>query len=767
MDLSGKKILLVEDEVILALAQQKWLQTEGFNVLHSLTGEKAIETVQNSHNEIDLILMDIDLGHGRMDGTEAAREILKTHDIPLLFVSSHTEPEIVNKTEQISSYGYVVKGSCNTVLLASMKMAFKLHSAHKELLQKKHSLRESQTRHATIFEHSPISIMCYDQEGMLVSENEACLKMFGSADRNEIARFNLFTDLNISSEIKARLLNKEQVRFDLAFDFDLVKKQNLFKTIHSGTKLFDVVIAPLAIGYIAQLQDITGRRQAEENLLKNEHLLRLIIDHSPSAIAMFDRDMKYIIANKHFLVDYELGEVDLIGRSHYEVFPEISDNWKEIHKRCLAGAVDRSEADMFPRLNGSVDWVTWEIHPWFEDADRIGGIILFSKVITKQKQLENSLLYSNEFLDRIFDSSPISIWISNETGTLIRANRALFNTLHLEPVEITGKYNIMEDNIVEEQGKMPLVRRVFENGESARFTMHYDTSRLLNVQLDAHISLFLDISISPIINQEGRVVNAIIQHIDITESKHQELRLAAYSEELKKLNATKDKLLSLLAHDLRGPFSGFMGLTETLAQSINSLTREEIAEFAAVLFATSKKIFELFTNLLEWSRLQTGRIKFRQEELDIYIEAENIRNLFSSAASAKSISILNNAAPECTVLADSNLLPTILRNLVSNAIKFTHPGGTITIDALDKDSAVEVSVADNGVGMTQETIEKIFRIDSGYTTIGTNGEEGSGLGMALCKELLEKNGSTITVQSEPGNGTTFKFLLPSGRKLFN
>ncbi|MGE5458073.1 MAG: PAS domain S-box protein [Methanococcaceae archaeon] len=146
MDSCAKTILLVEDEAIIALSVKLWLTREGFAPIHVTSGEKAIETILNGQESIDLILMDIDLGSGCIDGTQAAREILKTHDIPLLFLSSHTEPEIVNKTEQISSYGYVVKGSSNTVLLASMKMAFKLFNANKELKAKQLAISESQQR---------------------------------------------------------------------------------------------------------------------------------------------------------------------------------------------------------------------------------------------------------------------------------------------------------------------------------------------------------------------------------------------------------------------------------------------------------------------------------------------------------------------------------------------------------------------------------------------------------------------------------------------
>jgi diguanylate cyclase (GGDEF)-like protein/PAS domain S-box-containing protein len=142
---------------------------------------------------------------------------------------------------------------------------------------------------------------------------------------------------------------------------------------------------------VGAIQDITERKRAEEALKRNERVLRLFVQHSPASIAMFDLDMKYIVASRRYLVDYGLGEQDLTGRSHYEVFPEISEHWKEIYRRCLAGAIEKADEDPFPRTDGRLDWVRWEIHPWYEESGRIGGIILFSEVVTERKRAEQAL----------------------------------------------------------------------------------------------------------------------------------------------------------------------------------------------------------------------------------------------------------------------------------------------------------------------------------------------------------------------------------------
>lgn len=148
--------------------------------------------------------------------------------------------------------------------------------------------------------------------------------------------------------------------------------------------------------------DITDRKQAEQALQRNERVLRLFVEHSPAAIAMFDREMKYIVASRRYLTDYDLGEQNVIGRSHYEVFPEIPERWKEIHRRCLAGGIEKADEDPFPRLSGKLDWIRWEIHPWYETNGEVGGLILFSEVITERKQARDELRLSR---DRLADLS--------------------------------------------------------------------------------------------------------------------------------------------------------------------------------------------------------------------------------------------------------------------------------------------------------------------------------------------------------------------------
>lgn len=232
------------------------------------------------------------------------------------------------------------------------------------------------------------------------------------------------------------------------------------------------------------------------------------------------------------------------------------------------------------------------------------------------------------------------------------------------------------------------------------------------------------------------------------------------SKELKGLIATRDKLFSIIAHDLRSPFSSLMGFSEILINTIGKNDIKESHELIMRINATSKSAFTLLENLLEWSKTQTGQIEFNPELLNLHDLIQDMSEEFSSAAELKSISMNYFQSDDIDVFADKNMLRTIIRNLISNAIKFTNTGGSIKIYSVSDQKQIEVTVEDNGIGMDKDTLQKLFDLEINFTTPGTTNERGSGLGLVLCKEFVEKHGGRIWVESKAGKGSQFKFSLP-------
>lgn len=233
-------------------------------------------------------------------------------------------------------------------------------------------------------------------------------------------------------------------------------------------------------------------------------------------------------------------------------------------------------------------------------------------------------------------------------------------------------------------------------------------------------------------------------------------------EELKLINAQKDKFFSIIAHDLKSPFHGILGYAELLAEDYKNLSEDERITFINDIYDISKSTFRFLENLLEWSRIQTGRIEFEPQAIDLNKEIFEIFNILFAFAMQKKISLQNNVKPGMSVFADENMLNLILRNLLSNAIKFTEENGKVIITSSNNGNFIEISVVDNGIGISTDNLAKLFRIDTQYTSKGTKNEEGTGLGLLLCKEMIEINKGTIRVQSEIGKGTSFIFTLPHG-----
>lgn len=232
------------------------------------------------------------------------------------------------------------------------------------------------------------------------------------------------------------------------------------------------------------------------------------------------------------------------------------------------------------------------------------------------------------------------------------------------------------------------------------------------------------------------------------------------NNQLEQLNVTKDKFFSIISHDLKGPLNSLSSFSSLLINHTDSLSKEEIQMLAMDLDKSVKNLHSLLENLLEWARTQTDKIDINPVELNIGgVLKENVQ-LLANQAGNKEIKISVDTDYDMSVFADKNTTNTIVRNLLSNAIKFTHQGGSIKLAAKRFEKEVAISISDNGVGMSEEAIDKIFRIDQKHSTNGTANEKGTGLGLVLVKEFIEKNGGRLTIKSKEGAGSTFRFTLP-------
>ncbi|MFA6335979.1 MAG: ATP-binding protein [Bacteroidales bacterium] len=247
---------------------------------------------------------------------------------------------------------------------------------------------------------------------------------------------------------------------------------------------------------------------------------------------------------------------------------------------------------------------------------------------------------------------------------------------------------------------------------------------------------------------------------NITERKKNEAELIIKHEQLQKLNAEKDKLFTIIAHDLKSPFSAIVGFCELLQDQVKEKQYDEIEKSAEIIRQSSQKAMNLLTNLMEWARMQTGRMEFNPVLFELVDYVNEIVDIFEIVARQKFIKIHKELPHNAPVFADKAMLGAILRNLISNAIKFTKPHGMVIISVNVITDGFVVSIKDNGVGICNDNIGKLFKIDESISTLGTNREKGTGFGLILCKEFVEKHGGRIWVESEEGLGSAFYFTLP-------
>lgn len=240
-------------------------------------------------------------------------------------------------------------------------------------------------------------------------------------------------------------------------------------------------------------------------------------------------------------------------------------------------------------------------------------------------------------------------------------------------------------------------------------------------------------------------------------------KISQQNEELQELNATKDKFFSIISHDMKGPLNSLTSFSGLIMNHGDALSKEEIKMLATDLDKSVKNLYRMLENLLDWARSQSGRIELKPEDFDVQEEIQKVADVLGPSAENKEIKLDTSQSNAIAVHGDRNTINTVIRNLVSNAIKFTLKDGTVSVITNEWADGVEVEVRDSGVGMPPEVLKKLFRIDEKHSTKGTNNEKGTGLGLILCKEFVEMNGGTIAVESTPGKGSTFRFTIPKGK----
>ncbi len=274
-------------------------------------------------------------------------------------------------------------------------------------------------------------------------------------------------------------------------------------------------------------------------------------------------------------------------------------------------------------------------------------------------------------------------------------------------------------------------------------------------------SKILEWNFYPHRNAGGRIDGLISTAKDVTEHKKAEQALLESEARFKELNATKDKLFSIIGHDLKGPLNNILGFSELIDQNFENFSEQEIKQYIKLIYKSSLTVTDLLENLLTWSRAQRDILTVSPHNIAVYFTVERCFGQLIQNALHKEIRLKNNVLPDTVVYADEEMISTVIRNLISNAIKFTNRGGTISVIAQSFAEHTVIGIKDTGIGIESDKISLLFQPNESQSIPGTEGEKGTGLGLIICKDFVEKNNGEIWAESSPGQGTTFWLKLPS------
>jgi PAS domain S-box-containing protein len=505
------------------------------------------------------------------------------------------------------------------------------------------------------------------------------------------------------------------------------------------------------------LLDVTDQRLTERKLYELDSQLSTFIDGAPASIATFDSAMRYLEVSQKYAEDRGLTAADLIGRCVYDVFPNFPERWRAAHARCLKGASERCDLDVFVRADGTRDWVCWELRPWFRADQTVGGLVLLSEVITQRVRAQRRLHESEARLELAIRAGALGIYdydILESACAWDARVRELWGVglneeitpetflTGLHPDDRVNTMKLLEDSLGPEgNGTHAAEYRVVNRRDgSTRWIQSTGT-------------VFFD---------QGRAVRMVGIVQDITDRKQAQLALERSAAELKRADERKDAFLATLSHELRNPLAPIRTAAQILASP--NLKAEQLDWARQVIQRQTAHMASLLDDLLDVARITRGKLVLKKERVALASVVESAveaaRPLLDEKHHRLELSL--GAAHALTLEADPLRLSQVLSNLLGNAAKYTEPGGLIQLTAWLHEGTLSLSVKDNGIGIPREALGQIF--DMFWQVEDSSGAAGGlGIGLAFVKSLVELHGGTIEAHSEGrGCGSEFIMHLPVG-----
>ena len=617
-----------------------------------------------------------------------------------------------------------------------------------ESKQMKESLLESELKYRELVENSPDAIAIY-MDGIIVYANSECSRLMGASGTEELIGKSVIHFVH--PDYRKFVIDRMKIAVGGGKILPLVEE----KFIRLDGTVVDVEVKsfPIKFGHKSAIQlifrNITERKQAESAL----HFQAEIIKNISEAIYLVRIDDGEIVySNSQFEKMFGYGPDEMYGK-HVSIVnapgeKDPEETAREILNNLKQNGFWNGEV-LNIRKDGTLFWSYAKVSV-FEHSQFGKVLIDVHEDITERKQAEKELRESEEKYRTLVETSSDGVYRSTHEGKFTEVNPAMVRILGYDSKEELQSIDIKSE-----------LYFAVEERESAALKEKQEEMAIFRMRKKDGSEVWVEDHGRHVLDDKGEVLYHEGSLRDVTERKLVEDEIRLKNEELQKANAEKDKFFSIIAHDLRSPFNGFLGLTQIMAEELSSLTMSQIQELAISMRNSATNLYNLLENLLKWSQVQQGSIPFTPEVIQFHPMVDECLASALEPAKNKGIDLSFKIEEGIQVFADSDMLQTVIRNLVSNALKFTHKGGEVSVSAkISQNNTVEIAVRDTGIGMSVDMVENLFRPDVKTSRKGTDDEPSTGLGLLLCKEFVEKHGGKIWVESEEGKGSDFFITLP-------
>ncbi len=515
---------------------------------------------------------------------------------------------------------------------------------------------------------------------------------------------------------------------------------------------------------VSVIRDMTEQSAIQKELMATNARLNTLINMSPLSIIVFDKDRKITLWNPAAESMYGWTAQEVIGQTAPYITQGSEEDYNSFYNRILTGNGLVNELAKRVRKDGTPIFISVSAVVLKDEQNNATGIMSLNIDITDGIKAQDDLRRSEAFLNNILENSPHPMWITDDNATIIRVNKAMCDILNMDAEQVVGKYNVFHDNIAEAQGLFPLLRRVYENGEIAKYVIKWNSSEQIQPGFGQSAPAVLDSILVPVLDANGKVTHAIAQHLDITELKRTEEelenRVAERTKQLENSNRELEAFSYSVSHDLRTPLRAIDGFSQILLDDYADKLDEKGQEYLQRSRAAAGNMGHLIDDILRLSRITRADMKMHSVNLTEL--AESIVQEYMEREQPRHVDF--KVQPGLYAMADPDLLKIAMENLISNAWKFTSRTENACIEfgsTVENDLEV-FFIKDNGAGYDQAYSDKLFTVFSRlHKTIDF---PGTGVGLATVKRVVNRHGGEVWAQGEVGKGATIYFTLKDNSK---